>query len=63
MDIKQAISIITEYGNTRGIKDILVVLKYMDDHFFLLNLEEKQAFNRFVNVGKEFFAPVQEEKV
>lgn len=60
MDIKQAISIITEYGNTRGIEDILTVLQYMDDHFFLLSTEERQAFNKFVNVGKQFFAPVQE---
>lgn len=59
MDIKKAISIITEYGNTRGIEDILVVLTYMDDHFFLLSTEERQAFNKFVNVGKQFFAPVQ----
>jgi hypothetical protein len=60
MDIKQAISIIKEYGNTRGIKDTLTVLEYMDDHFFLLSTEERQAFNKFVNVGKQFFAPVQE---
>jgi hypothetical protein len=60
MDIKQAISIITEYGNTRGIKDTLTVLEYMDDHFFLLSTEERQAFNKFINVGKQFFAPVQE---
>jgi hypothetical protein len=61
MDIKQAIDTIKEYGNTRGIEDTLTVLKYMDDHFFLLSTEERQAFNKFVSVGKEFFSPVQEE--
>jgi hypothetical protein len=63
MDIKQAISIIKEYGNTRGMTDILMVLQYMDVRWWLLSDEQKTAYNKFVSVGKEFFAPVQEENV
>lgn len=58
MDIKQAISIIQEYGSVRGIEDILATLEHMDNYFVTLSPEQLMAFTKFVTVGKEFFQEV-----
>lgn len=58
MDIKQAISIIQEYGSIRGIEDILATLEHMDKYFVTLSPEQLMAFTKFVTVGREFFQEV-----
>lgn len=58
MDIKQAISIIQEYGSVRGMEDILATLEHMDKYFVTLSPEQLMAFNKFVTVGREFFKEV-----
>lgn len=59
MDIKQAISIIQEYGSIRGIdSDILATLEHMDKYFVTLSPEQLMAFTKFVTVGREFFQEV-----
>lgn len=58
MDIKQAISIIQEYGNALGMSDILATLEHMDEYYVTLNPEQLMAFTKFVTVGREFFQEV-----
>lgn len=58
MDIKQAISIIQEYGSIRGMHDILATLEHMDEYYVTLSPEQLKAFTKFVTVGKEFFKEV-----